>query len=322
MKGNDMKPTCLVAGLFNYDTFMIKETADGPECVVAQEVGGTGGVVSKLMASLGWTTMPLCRFDDSEEGLLLRDGLAAHGCDMRYVTNLTDGGTTILSIVLTKQLDGLYKQRIFRSNSKDKAKGFASRYPRWKFVKKEIARRIVENLDVLPDVFFFDAPAPGHREMARLLREKGTLVYFEPFPTKDGRSMKFMEEADIVKFSKQDFPDVNFTDKYPDKLFIQTLGGPEGARFRFPGCGWQTVPGFLNEKVASPLGCGDWTTVGFLTMLWRSGGVKFAELTPERVAAALSEGQRYASRNCSYFTTCCDELLDELGVRNIVEKPI
>ncbi len=77
-------------------------------------VGGTGGVVSKLMASLGWTTMPVCRFDDSEEGRLLRNGLAAYGCDMRYVTNLPDGGTTILSIVLTKRPDGSYKQRIFR----------------------------------------------------------------------------------------------------------------------------------------------------------------------------------------------------------------
>ena len=48
---------------------------------------------------------------------------------------------------------------------------------------------------------------------------------------------------------------------------------------------------------------------------------RFASLTPERVAAALSTGQWYASRNCSYITTCCDELLDELGVRGIVEKP-
>ena len=69
-------------------------------------------------------------------------------------------------------------------------------------------------------------------------------------------------------------------------------------------------------------GSGDWTTCGFLTTLWRSGGVKFASLTPERVAAALSTGQWYASRNCSYITTCSDELMDELGVRGIVERPM
>ena len=94
-----MKPICLVAGLFNDDTFVTKETADGPERVVSQEVGGTGGVVSKLTATLGWATMPVCRFDDSEEGILLRDGLAAYGCDMRYVTNRPDGGTTILEFM-------------------------------------------------------------------------------------------------------------------------------------------------------------------------------------------------------------------------------
>ena len=43
---------------------------------------------------------------------------------------------------------------------------------------------------------------------------------------------------------------------------------------------------------------------------------------PERVAAVLSTGQWYASRNCSYITTCCDELIDELGVSVIVEKPL
>ena len=134
--------------------------------------------------------------------------------------------------------------------------------------------------------------------------------------------MKSVELADVVKFSNEDFPDVSFVDRYPDKLFIQTLGGPGGARFRFPGHDWQVVPGFVNDNVINPEGSGDWTTMGFLSTLWRSGGVRFASLTPERVAAALSTGQWYASRNCSYITTCSDELLDELGVRGIVERPM
>ncbi len=37
---------------------------------------------------------------------------------------------------------------------------------------------------------------------------------------------------------------------------------------------------------------------------------------------AILTGQWYASRNCSYIITCCDELLDELGVYGIVEKPL
>ena len=86
-----MKPTCLIAGMFNYDTIVSKEGRKGPEQVIAHEVGGTGGVVSKLMAALGWKAMPVGRFDDTEEGVLLRDGLAAYGCDTRYVTNLPDG---------------------------------------------------------------------------------------------------------------------------------------------------------------------------------------------------------------------------------------
>ena len=317
-----MRPTCLIAGMFNYDTIVSKECRKGPEQVIAHEVGGTGGVVSKLMAALGWNAMPVGRFDDTEEGLLLRDGLAAYGCDTRYVTNLPDGGTTLLSTVLTKLPDGSTHKAIRVSNAQDKARGVKSRFPRWKYLKIPDARVLAESLEPPPDVFFFDTTAAGHREMARILRERGTLIYFEPCNAKDANVMKCVELADVVKFSNEDFPDVSFVGKYPGKLFIQTLGGPEGVRFRFPGCDWQTVPGFPNDNIANPEGSGDWTTCGFLTTLWRSGGVKFAGLTPERVSFALSEGQRYASRNCSYFTTCCDELLDELGVRNIVEKPL
>lgn len=62
------KPTCLIGGMFNYDTLTVKEGRKGPEQVVAHEVGGTGGVVSKLLAKLGWHSLPIGHFDDTEEG--------------------------------------------------------------------------------------------------------------------------------------------------------------------------------------------------------------------------------------------------------------
>ncbi len=316
------KPTCLIGGMFNYDTITWKENRKAPEQVMAHEVGGTGGVVSKLLAVLGWHALPIGRFDDTEEGRLLKSGLADFGCDTRFVTNTPDGGTTLLTVCTTKVEGGPNKKAIRTSNAKDKAAGVKSRFPRWKYIKIDQARELAAGLDFVPDVFFFDTAAAGHRELARILREKGTLVYFEPCNPKDPACMKSVELADVVKFSNEDFPDVSFVERYPDKLFIQTLGGPDGARFRFPGHDWQAVPGFVNDNVINPEGSGDWTTMGFLTTLWRSGGVRFASLTPERVAAALSTGQWYASRNCSYITTCSDELLDELGVRGIVERPM
>jgi len=51
--------------------------------------------------------------------------------------------------------------------------------------------------------------------------------------------------------------------------------------------------------------------------------VEIPDLTAENhLMSKLSTGQWYASRNCSYITTCSDELLDELGVRGIVERPM
>ena len=60
------KPTRLIGGMFNYDTITWKENRKAPEQVMAHEVGGTGGVVSKLLAVLGWHALPIGRFDDTE----------------------------------------------------------------------------------------------------------------------------------------------------------------------------------------------------------------------------------------------------------------
>lgn len=317
-----VKPTCIIGGMFNYDTLTVKEGRGAPERVVAQEVGGTGGVVSKLLAALGWRSLPLGRFDDTAAGRRLKAGLEAFGCDTRFVTNTPDGGTTLLTVCTTKVEGGPNKKAIRTSNAKDEEAGVKSRFPMWKYFKIDQVRELAAKLDFVPDVLFFDTAAAGHRELARLLKEKGTLVYYEPCNHKDPACMKAIELADVVKVSNEDFPDVSLADKYPNKLFIQTLGGPDGLRFRFPGKDWQTVPGFMNENVINPEGSGDWTTVGFLTTMSRSGGLRFGDFSSERVADALSVGQWYASRNCSYITTCSAELLDRLDVRGIVDRPM
>jgi hypothetical protein len=90
-------------------------------------------------------------------------------------------------------------------NAKDKAAGVNSRFPRLKYIKIDQARALAAGLDFVPDVFFFDTAAAGHRELARILRERGTLVYFEPCNPKDPACMKAIELADVVKFSNEDF---------------------------------------------------------------------------------------------------------------------
>ena len=153
------KPTCLIGGMFNYDTITWKEDRKAPEQVMAHEVGGTGGVVSKLLAVLGWHALPIGRFDDTEEGRLLKSGLADFGCDTRFVTNTPDGGTTLLTVCTTKVEGGPNKKAIRTSNAKDKARGVKSRFPRWTYIKIDQARALVAGLDFVPDVFF--CPSSG-----------------------------------------------------------------------------------------------------------------------------------------------------------------
>ena len=71
-------------------------------------------------------------------------------------------------------------------------------------------------------------------------------------------------EEDLEGIKKKVMTQIGLADKRSAVQGRSPLGGPEGARFRFPGGDWQTVPGFPNDNIANPEGSGDWTTCGFL----------------------------------------------------------
>jgi spore cortex formation protein SpoVR/YcgB (stage V sporulation) len=54
--------------------------------------------------------------------------------------------------------------------------------------------------------------------MARELREKGALVYFEPSAIKKQVDFKSIAASDIIKFSGENVQDVSFVKDYRDKL--------------------------------------------------------------------------------------------------------
>lgn len=56
-----------------------------------------------------------------------------------------------------------------------------SRFPKRKNLRgRDEALAFLANLDFTPNVYFFDSPESGFRVLAEGLRQKGTLVYFEP----------------------------------------------------------------------------------------------------------------------------------------------
>ena len=292
----------LGTGIFNWDSIYVREYPLGPqrnrifdEKLVVEEVGGTCGNVMCMLAHFGWEAFPVTKLDRSEEGLGMTKSLEEYGCDCRFVTNTDDGGTTILTIRHGLDENGNKKMSV-RQGSPG-----GSRFPRRRHLRlRDQAPALIEALDFVPDVFFFDDPAAGYRYMARELREKGALVYFEPSAIKERAHFESIAASDIIKFSGENVQDVSFVDNYKDKLFIQTLGG-DGLRFNLRGEGWVNLPPVENDNVADWEGAGDWTTSAFLNALAEADALSIKRLTSALVKDALEKAQIVASKSVSFI---------------------
>lgn len=298
--------TILGTGIFNLDKIYVREYPLGPshnrtfnETFLKEEAGGTCGNIMCMLAHYGWKTYPLAKLDNSADGHTLAGSLKSFGCDCRFVSNSDDGGTTYLTV--THKLDESGNKKVsVRAGSTDKD-GNPSRFPRRRYLKvRNEAPAFIEALDLVPDVFFFDDPAAAHRLMAKELRSKGSLVYFEPNAIKTNADLTSVEHSDIVKFSEENIPDISFTDNYTDKLFIQTRGS-EGLRFNLRGEGWVNLPPVHNDNFVDWEGAGDWTTSTFLKELGDIDALSIDKLTSDTVRSALQKAQAVASKSVSYL---------------------
>ena len=300
-----MRKTCLLSGNFALDTIVTRDYPNGfvigkankfTETVVVESVGNTCGNVAAILPYLGVQTFPVAHFDQSEQGLQIKEDLQRYGADVRFVQNSANGGTTLLRC--THKRDKMTGEHTvsFRATSP------GSRFPRRRFLRvRDEAPAFVEKLDFVPDIFFFDAAEAGLRYLAAELRNKGTLVYFEPESDADKtKFLKAVDVSDIVKFSHEKVSDLDFVAQNPDKLFIRTMGA-EGLEFNLCGQGWVKIASVPNDNVVDWEGAGDWTTSQFIACLCENDMLSVAQMTAETVRSCLEIACRTASRSVSYM---------------------
>lgn len=285
--------TCLGAGTFPLDNLMIKN-ADGSVENIYQHVGGTAGNVMSILAMYGWNAFPAARLDDSEVGLQLKADLEQYGCDTRYLTNTPDGGTTILDIIHKTGRNGKPRTAYMAHSPR------GGRFVNHRFWTIKQAQALFDSLDKMPDIFFFDRCAPGNILLAQLFQERRVMVYYEPNEAVDRNFLRAVDASDIVKFSNERHPDVSFTDKYTDKLFIQTMN-EEGLRYRLRGLDWKTLNPVRNPHAIDGEGAGDWTTSTLIHALGRHGLPRIANLQTSVLEVCLMEAQEKASESVSFL---------------------
>ena len=286
-----MQKTIIGTGIFNLDTIVVREYPEWPalrpfiEKEVLQEVGGTCGNVMCMLATMGWKVLPVACLDDSAEGLKITEDLRRFGCDCTYVSNTPGGGTTLLRCTHKKDAEGKHVMSV-RAGSPG-----GSRFPKRHFLRaRDEAPAFLAALKDAPSVYFFDDPAAGNRALAKGLKERGALVYFEPSRVVSNADLEAVSLSDIIKFSDENVPDVSFADAYPDKVFIQTLG-PDGVKIKEKDGDWSILEGIRNDTVVDTEGAGDTFTSAFINALAEG----------KTVADAAREAMLMASRSVGFL---------------------
>lgn len=279
----------LGAGLVSLDILM-----RGYEETVSYKVGGTCGNVLMILAYMGWETYPVARLNGSAQSQMMLDDMRVNGVHTDFVSTLDDGVTPIIIQHNIIDKDGNPTHKFtFQGNR-------GSLHLNYKPVMKKTVMKVLDELQFQPSVFFFDRVGAATLAMAEHFNRLGTLVFFEPSAkAKSTDFEKALTYSDIIKFADQRLSDVGFTEKYSDKLFIQTLGS-KGLRFNLFGRGWNTLPPVLNDNIVDTSGAGDWTSATFLNEMSKSGLTTVGALTEDKVKLFLSRAQEKASQSCSY----------------------
>lgn len=264
--------------------------------LIAEEVGNTCGNVMTMLPYLGVDTYPIGHFDELEQGLKITADLHRYGADTRFVRNSQQGGTTLMTCIHKLDKDGHHTMS-------HRATAPNSRFPKRKHLRKDEVQSFLTQLDFTPDAYFFDVAEAGPRELAAELKKQGVLVYFEPENDKElAKFLRSVEASDIVKFSGSNITDSTFVERYPDKLFIRTLGS-RGMEFKLRGMGWKHINPVPNPNEVDWEGAGDWTTSVILAELCKRGKTAVAQLTENEVADILQRAATIASRSVSYMTS-------------------
>ena len=113
-----------------------------------------------------------------------------------------------------------------------------------------------------------------------------------------------MRLADVIKYASDRLQpeQITLARQFP-QLEVQTLG-VQGLRFCWRTshgrAKWHNMPAVPAATFKDAAGAGDWCSAGIIHILAKSGRVRFAHASGDKLLRALGCGQRLAALNCSY----------------------
>lgn len=258
--------------------------------------GGTSGNVAAGLSFLDWQVLAIARLSGDVAGDLVRRDLARWRVCTEYLGLSPAAPTPIVLEKIELSKNGFPRHRFLWT-----CPDCGAYFPPFRAVIRNSMGHITSKV-AKADVFFADRVSRATIELAKHLRARGAMIYFEPSATCDAKLFREMlKTCDVLKYSAQRARSFSeLLREHTAQLEIETLG-EDGLRFRTKRAplSWHQIPGY-EIKVRDTAGSGDWTTVGLISSLFKKGRADLESLTIRQIHAALKHSQAMAALNCQY----------------------
>jgi fructokinase len=248
-------------------------------------LGGSCGNVISVLSYLNFSTYPIIPHKKSDITYkLINEELEKLKVNQEFI--LVDDHYRIPIII----------QENYRKKHKFKFKNpLKNEYlPKYKSLGTSLIEQI-QNLDVLPDFYYFDRCNLSNLELAKFYKKKGSIVFFEPSKVSSERIFKeCLKYSDIVKYSSDRFDGIEEYITTVIPVEIKTLGS-KGVEFRVRNEAWNKQSAKKVKNLIDTSGCGDICSVGLIYYLKNN-----RDLSEENIFTGLELGQTMAAINCSF----------------------
>ncbi len=287
--------------------------------------GGSCGNVLSILSYLGMVAFPIARLANNKATDKVISDIESWGVRTDLILRGDDGSTPVIIQRLTVNKEGKPVHR-FEFRNPETGKYLPSFKP---VLAKSIAELIQKKSQC--DFFYIDRLSRSSIELAKLYKEAGAIVFFEPSSLKPDKIHLFnelIEFIDIIKFSVDRIPDYKVV--YASGIIpleIETLGG-NGVNYRFnieKQVKWNHISSYHVENIIDTAGAGDWTSAGIIKFLTNLNVDSISALSKSSIESMILYGQALGAISCFYkgargMMYNVDNIILEEMVENLIEE--
>lgn len=264
--------------------------------------GGSCGNLMCILSYLGFSTYPIARLAENKATEELLSDFNMWGVKTDLISKSNDGSTPIIIQRLSKSKEGLPIHRFEFRNPED-----GKYLPSFKPVLANTVDVFFDKKSIC-DFFFLDRISRSSIELAKLYKDNGAIVIFEPSSLKiENKKLldELVEFVDILKFSNDRIP--LFKTVFQDGIFpieIETLG-KSGINYRINNNidiknNWKHIPSFELGNVIDTAGAGDWTTAGLIKGLIDNNVKSISEINVINIDKIFKYAQSLGALSCLF----------------------